>query len=107
MENLSPCYNCNGKKRLWQNGIPHLGCVLCKNFGDGKGNIRNKFREEQKLVAESMSFFAPSFSCVFCEDTKMVTEKVWVRDFIETQYSDKGWSIMPYLTFPCTHCRTT
>lgn len=103
---MKACYNCNGINTIFQLGEPVYGCLLCKTYGDGNGNIKIEMRNKAVEI-EGMYFRPPKYVCIFCRDTKIQTKKVWIDNLKEPSYSDKGWCKMPITQMTCKNCEFT
>lgn len=113
-KNLITCYNCNGIKAKYHGGcenISILGCILCRNYGDGYGQIYKKIRYVKlnfRVGLKKYNFTPPTYECLWCSDLKLSYRRCWDSEyFIEDKlygWSDWGQQHMPIFDVPCFNC---
>ena len=110
MENFDDytnCYNCTGSHLRIQCGMPMLGCTLCKAYGNGRGMIKNEFRDVEISFSDNgleYTFKPPSYQCLWCEDKKIDKYILWDNDYQCSISTDSGMHQMPRITAPCKSC---
>jgi len=100
---LVDCYNCCGGNTRTECGLPLFGCELCEMCGDGKGHIYSKYRSIPITIGNQI-FTPPTYSCLWCKDTKKATYSIWDPDLVNSSWSDHGAHNMPQVMVACRAC---
>jgi hypothetical protein len=108
---LTDCYNCTGEKTVYVKGKPQLGCILCKNYGNNKGKLYKKYRNEQVEIHSNMDkinlvevFTPPSYECVTCKDSLKANYRIWMKKREDPRSYEKSFYNMPVIELPCHKC---
>lgn len=103
--NMTPCYNCNGAKTDFMCSMPIMGCVLCRTYGDGEGNMLKKYRYRE-LEIEGIKLSPPMVTCIWCNDSKKIERNIWDHRMIDDEdQSDFAERYMPLVILPCFKCQ--
>jgi hypothetical protein len=100
---LTQCYGCRGANEILECGFPMWGCLLCKTYGDGCGNLLIEYRYREVII-DGQTFVPPQYECLFCKDTKVYDYQVYVESLKDDMWSDGGLHNMPTVKVACHSC---
>jgi hypothetical protein len=109
MENINKykrCYNCTGANMRSTCGFPMFGCVLCKTYGDGKGNLLEEYYNEEVKITVGKTeqvFTPPNYKCLECKDSFVVMYEIYDEDCVDDGCSDPC-AFMPKVKARCEEC---
>jgi hypothetical protein len=99
----TPCYNCQGTNQGTECGFPMSGCLLCEAYGGGHGNLLKEYRYKLVTIG-GQTFTPPTYSCLFCKDTKLYEYEIYVKSLYDDRWSDGGQHNMPRVKVACHSC---
>jgi hypothetical protein len=96
------CYNCGGTQMRRMCGMPQMGCSLCRTYGDGRGRLLKRYRQESVVIGD-LRYTPPPWQCLWCHDTQVCERSVWIDRIVANGCSFRG-VYMPVASVPCFQC---
>jgi hypothetical protein len=97
------CYGCRGANETTECGYPMWGCLLCETYGDRHGNLLVEYRHKEVII-NGQTFKPPTYTCLFCKDTKVYDYQVYIESLQDDMWSDGGLHNMPLVKVACHSC---
>ena len=102
---LVDCYNCFVNMKT-ECGMPDMGCLLCRTYGNGLGEIKSEYRHKSVEILDNgvlVKFVPPTYSCLLCKDTKVYEYQIYDPDLVDDSYSEPVLNT-PHIKCACGAC---